>query len=81
MFGKILGLTVKEELDILYNGQIYKLTFKGHNNLFNGMKLTKEELGQLKKLPSNVQEILSAKYYLKADVKEVIENKQTGFNL
>lgn len=81
MFGKVLKLTVKEELEILYNGQVYKLKFEGVNNLFNSMRLTKEELTELKKLPSNVSEVLSAKFYLKSEIKEVKAEKQTGFNL
>ena len=81
MHGKVLKLTVKEELEILYSGKVYTLKFEGVNDLFNSMKLTKEELGELKKLPSNVSEILSAKLYLKAKLKKVVVEKQTGLNL
>jgi hypothetical protein len=81
MEGKIVALIIREELVVSYNGKTYSLHTESGEALFNGLKLTKEELGLIKKMPSNIKDVLLAKFFFKGKINGIEADKQTGFNL
>jgi len=81
MEGKVVTLIVREELIVDCAGKTYSLHTESGETIFNGLKLSKEELGQIKKLPSNIKDVLLAKFFFKGKIEEVDANEQVGFNL
>ncbi len=81
MEGKVASFVITEKLTVSYGGATYILETKQEEGLFKGMKLSKEELMEIKKLPCDLKTHLFALSLFKGKIKEVLAVEQESFNL
>jgi hypothetical protein len=72
----IESLEISEKLRISIDGKIYTIERSHHDDLFKKMRISTDELTEMKKLPSHLRDNLFAKYILKGEIKEVKGNGQ-----
>lgn len=81
MIAVIETLEITEKLSVRIDGKSYFIKVDYTEAIFKGNKISKEELTELKKLPSHLRDNLFVKYKLSGIIKTVEGNPQSAFDI
>lgn len=81
MLAFVEKLEITEKLSVRIDDKVYFIKVDYVDNMFKGNSISKEELTELKKLPSHLRDNLFVKYLLRAKIKQIEGNPQSAFDI